>query len=1029
MQSRFRKTALAAALALSCLAFGARAQAGEVYRLDADLPVHPLEAYAEVLTDVPGTLEPADVLRAGAEDWTPLDSVALPYGPRYRGRHLPLGAEAHWVRLRLASDAPLAGWQVHLEDRLHHNIAWIRGNGRADIYALTGDSLLWHRITGADLPRGARDLAGPRALDRVRAEGLPAGDTVTLLARLEPNGFGFPAAFNASLRAPGYHDYHPLYSSRVLFNAFVFGVMAIMLVLHLALFAYLRDRMHGYLALWLAFATVTHAMTVGFEPADWLPFWHPNLRVALWLLVPSNMLFAFWLFGRAYVGTAAKYPRLDRAMWLIPATMFAVVLVQVVRVVAFDVPRPFTALPGLYAAIGLLALAGIAVAGLLAAKRDDLLARYFGVGALVASGFLVLGGLWAVRVVRVPFDPFAAGVLAQALVYSFGLAYRQQLRTRRARADELAAERARGEVARMRDLDEVKARFFANVSHEFRTPLTLITGPLDAAHRRAERERGEGLRTVPLDVAEFAGIRRNADRLRGLVDQLLELSRLQGGELYLRLRRGGLVGFVRARVLAFESLAESRGITLHASFPPERAGGFYDADKLETLVNNLLGNAVKYTPERGSVTVTCAHEGDYVVLEVSDTGPGIPAEALDRIFERFYRAGGTEAEGSGIGLALTKELVDLYGGTVAVRSELGRGTTFRLRLPVTLAALPEGVVAEDPSDDAAAVPSVLAEAQAANGTPAGGARDELDQAAMGREHGVLAQAVTEGAGLATRREPALSEVERAKTNGAPGAPSDSGKARATVLVVEDSDELRDFVAGILAPRYRVLAARDGEQGLRLATEHVPDLVVSDVMMPGRDGYAVCHALKANPKTSHVPVILLTAKADRASTLAGLTQGADDYLTKPFDPDELLLRVRNLLEARERLWAHFRGLDLTLVPEVDAQSAEERFVGEVAAAIRERLGDETLGVEDLARRVGFSRSQLTRKLRALTGKTPSRLIAEMRLHEARRLLRRGAGNVSEVAYRVGYANLSYFAKSFRELHGELPSAVRRGVEEV
>ena len=220
----------------------------------------------------------------------------------------------------------------------------------------------------------------------------------------------------------------------------------------------------------------------------------------------------------------------------------------------------------------------------------------------------------------------------------------------------------------------------------------------------------------------------------------------------------------------------------------------------------------------------------------------------------------------------------------------------------------------------------------------------------------------------------------------------------------------------------MLEATDGEAGERMALEHVPDLVVSDVMMPKKDGFALCHALKNNPKTNHVPVILLTAKADRQSTLSGLNQGADDYLAKPFDPKELRLRIRNLLEGRERIWQHFQSLDLTLLPDVDDRSVEDRFLQQVIGCIKNRLADEALSVDQLAREVGYSRSQLTRKVKALTGKTPNKLISEMRLHEARRLLRKRAGSVSEIAYSVGFSNLSYFAKSFRSEFGSLPSEV-------
>jgi len=954
------------------------AQAGQVYRVNPGMPVQPLDAYTELLADTSGSLT-FKVARE-KKSWAPLQEAVQPYGPKYTGGHLGLEASAYFTRLRIRAESLLTGWQLHFEDRLHHNIAWIRGNGRVEVRAYVGDELLWTRITGADVRADERDVPGRRTLDRIRMDGLPPGETVTLIARLEPNGFDFPAFSNASLRSPEQLDYHPLYSRAVLFNAVVLGATAIMFFAHLLLFAYLRERVYGWLALWLLFAALTHGMTVGIEPAGWLPFHHSHLRVALWIIIPSNMLFSFWLFGRAYVGTAKKYPWLDRAMLAIPVVMAVVTIVQVVRVAVFDVPRPFTALPGLYASIGVLAVCGLVLAGILATRRGDALARYFGVGALIASGFLILAGLWAQRLVVLGFDPFAAGTLAQVVVYSFGLAYRQQIRVRAAHASEIAGERARGEVERMRELDVIKARFFANVSHEFRTPLSLVLGPLDRAKKRAQRQFGEEANTVPLQADEYGIIHGNARRLVTLVDQLLDLSRLEHGNVFLQLHRGDLVPFLKRLIASFESLTEREGISLSAHFPEDCPTAFYDEDKLTKIISNLISNAVKYTPPQGAVSVVVQCEASHFTIEVSDTGSGIDEAEIGRIFERFYRVSGTETAGTGIGLALTKELVDLHSGTIGVQSSVGQGTTFRVRLPHTLAQLPDGVTA---------------------------APDE-PQALAG-----------ENEGNSTKPYPSTTRLN--------GAAVKNSVPEHTILVVEDNTELREFIGELLADDYRVLGAVDGKQGERMAIEHLPDLVVSDVMMPGQDGYSLCHALKTNAKTSHVPVILLTARTDQHSTLEGLTQGADDYLTKPFNADELLLRIRNLLERRDRLWTHFQSLDLTLLPEVDARSLDDQFVHAVARTITEHLGDAKLSVEMLARKVGYSRSQLTRKLRAVTGKTPNALIMDMRLHEAQRQLERGQGSVSEIGYRVGFSNMSYFAKRYREAFGIAPSQVEVAVE--
>ena len=925
----------------------------DVYRIDPAYPVHPFRNFLEVLPDAGRELSVSRLAGDTTLSWQPYSSLSARLDPGQR----------YHARIKVVSREALADWQLHWEDGMYRDIAWVRGNGSAEAWAFADGELLWHRTTGAD--QFTRDLGGPQVLDRVRFT-LPANRTVVLYLTVSGNAFGMMPNLNLTLRAPEYVHHQPMYPDGPLYNAFNFGLTSIIFLYHLLLFVFLRERVYGWFALWLLLCAITQGMTIGLEPTRWLLPLSAHARFLGWLVIPHAMLFTFWLFGRSFTESRSRYPWLDRAMLCLPVGMLLQIAVEVGYVVLFDPPISLTGFAFHYPLILLYALTGCAIAlGLI--WKPDPLARLFGAGALAGSLLIAIGSLWAMRIVRVPIDPFGTAVLVQIMIYSVGLAYRRSLNRKREREAELTALRDRSEIARMRDLEDVKARFFANVSHEFRTPLTLISGPLEQAYdRMTGNERDGG--AISLTSRDYSILRSSVDRLRKLVDQLLALSQLESGKVFLKLRKGGVVSFIRRQVLAFVSLAEQGNVSLDTCFPDENRDAFYDADKLETIVVNLVANAIKYAPGRGRVSVKLAMEEAYITLEVTDNGPGIPPDQLDHIFERFYRVDGTGVEGSGIGLALTKELVDVYGGTISVSSAVGKGTTFRLRLPCALTTLPPGVLA----DDAARIPEMRP------------ALPDLSDRTDKREF--------------------------------------AGDGDAVVLVVEDSPELRDFIAAVLSPHYQVLEATDGEAGERMALEHVPDLVVSDVMMPKKDGFALCHALKNNPKTNHVPVILLTAKADRQSTLSGLNQGADDYLAKPFDPKELRLRIRNLLEGRERIWQHFQSLDLTLLPDVDDRSVEDRFLQQVIGCIKNRLADEALSVDQLAREVGYSRSQLTRKVKALTGKTPNKLISEMRLHEARRLLRKRAGSVSEIAYSVGFSNLSYFAKSFRSEFGSLPSEV-------
>ena len=511
------------------------------------------------------------------------------------------------------------------------------------------------------------------------------------------------------------------------------------------------------------------------------------------------------------------------------------------------------------------------------------------------------------------------------------------------------------------------ASFFSNVSHEFRTPLALIQGPLQQAEKQSD---GLKDKSVQLSEKAFAVIKKNTVRLQMLVNQLLDLSKIESGNLHLKLSRGGLLQFLRTHVFSFESMAERKNISLNTHFSGESNEAYYDRDKLEKILNNLLSNAFKYTPPGGAVSVNVNVTDRYLSVEISDTGNGMHKKEIDRIFDRFYRVEGTEAKGSGIGLALTKELVGMHNGQINVHSEKGRGTTFKVRLPVTLQDLPDAIHLNKE-------PLPTPEAEAAE---------------------LLPEAKENGAAIPLQ---AHEEV---------------------VLLVEDNHDLQGFIAEILAPHYKILTANDGAQGERMAFEHIPDLVISDVMMPKKDGYELCSALKNNTKTSHIPIMLLTAKAGQSNKMAGLTQGADAYLTKPFDADELLLRTKNLIAARKKIWEHFKSLDLSALLDLNLSSVDDKFLQKVIKIIHDNIDNELLSVEDIASKVGFSRAQLHRKLKALINKSTGQLVNDIRLNRAKAMLTKKVGSVSEVAYSVGYTNLSYFTKSFKEKFGVLPSKV-------
>ena len=529
------------------------------------------------------------------------------------------------------------------------------------------------------------------------------------------------------------------------------------------------------------------------------------------------------------------------------------------------------------------------------------------------------------------------------------------------------------ELEQLRELDRMKSRFFADISHEFRTPLTLILGPV-----------GQMLDEVktPELAKPLRLIKRNAQYLLQLISQLLDLSKAEAGKTRLHASRGDLAHALHVMLMPFVELAERRGTTLTftSRLQPAAAGGpemYFDPDLLQKILNNLVANALKFTRAGGTIGVEVRAGADgFAEIAVSDTGVGIPRTEMGRVFERFYQVpGGRTSEGIGIGLALVKELVDLHHGEVQVESAEGKGTTFTVRLPTGASHLRADEIVEN-------------------------SRSVGDQPPA-------------------QPEVALLDVERAEGAIGGGDTADHADDETSVLIVEDHAEVRTFLRDHLQRHYRVLEAQSGSEGLEAALSVLPDLVISDVVMDGMDGFELCCALKTHEKTCHIPVILLTAKTTRDDRLHGLETGADCYLTKPFDALELLVQVRNLIDQRRQLRERFSAPVVLKPSEMAVTPMDEVFLTKVLTAVQSHLQDPTFDVERLGREVGLSRSQLHRKLRALTNQPPTLLIRSIRLQRAAELLAHKTGSVAEVAYFVGFNSQAYFAKCFREQFGCSP----------
>lgn len=598
-----------------------------------------------------------------------------------------------------------------------------------------------------------------------------------------------------------------------------------------------------------------------------------------------------------------------------------------------------------------------------------------------------------------------AGLCALGLLGIGVVAYRIRIRTLKSRqrmlnalvderTQQLQAEKETvlAQADALRSLDNAKTRVFANISHEFRTPLTLTLGPLDDLR--------DGLYgALPGPVSEQVEMaRRNASRVLDLVNQLLDVARLEAGQVQLQARPVDIEAFVEAAVQAFMPLAEQNAITLSVQpLTTDASAGpavWAHPEQLQTILSNVLSNALKFTPEGGNVRVTVARGADDVRVTIRDNGPGISATDLPHVFDRFYRTETDSAHGpagSGVGLALTKELVDLHRGTLMVESEEGFGSQFTLML-----RRGHDHLRPDEMIDGGTPPDLLPEEAPA----------------------VLFSGMdTRRAEDSDVRSPSRAEPSPADPTGAAAEAAD----RTTVLLVEDSAEVRTYIRLHLAKEYRVLEAVNGRDGLEQARTHLPDLVLSDLMMPEMDGLELCQALKETRATDFIPVILLTARAEMYDRIDALQEGVDDYMTKPFDVDELKARISNLIRSRRQLRERFRDAPVSLhAEEVEASSVDRTFLELVRATIEAHLADEDFTVDQLAGAVGISRVHLYRRLQQTLGESPSALIRTFRLERAAQLLAQQAGSVSEVAYGVGFKSVSHFSRVFRKQYGHVPS---------
>ena len=752
-------------------------------------------------------------------------------------------------------------------------------------------------------------------------------------------------------------------------DGITFGIMFGLALYNLFLFISLRDRTYFWYSIYILFFALSFATLFANTPSTWAQFFFPDFPFFAFYLkkiADPIIWIAYANFVRNFLATKERHPRWDKALKISIALIILQFLINLTGIYHFTgIQRTsLTWLTPVFIGVTLAIISYIK--GYVRAKFFILGQLFLFVGLTIT--FIFYAGMDIIYFLpetaffnyfRSPSSTFVFGAI-EAIVFSFALADKYNQLQKDITAVKIEKEKEKSEALRLQELDTFKTRFYSNITHEFRTPLTVIDGLASELENNPTKA----------SKKDLSLIRKNSKQLLALVNQMLDLSKMQTGKVTVDLQQDDLIVFIKYLVEANSSFANLQKVGLQFYSEEQELWTDFDAKKLEQILNNLISNAVKFTPEYGKVLVvakkTSWNNDPMFELLVKDNGVGISSEQLPYIFDRFYQANPLHArQGSGIGLALVKELVTILEGTINVESELGKGTEVRLRFPIRNNA------------------PLLAKTNNYTFEP-----------------------------LVYQEIPTNSEYTNVN-NDLP-----------ILLIIEDNIDVTYYLTTCLQDDYQIISSRNGKEGVEKALEVLPDIIITDVMMPEMDGFEVCKIVKEDERSSHIPIIMLTAKATSEDRLIGLTQGADAYLVKPFEKAELIIRLNNLLETRRKLQKKYSNMLISKQPVETIKNKEDSFIGKVEKTILSHLQDEDFSIHVLAHHMHLSRSQLYRKIKALTGMSTAIYIRHIRLHQAKELLDSTELSISEIAYEVGFKSPVYFSQSFKEVFGQSPDATRK-----
>lgn len=802
---------------------------------------------------------------------------------------------------------------------------------------------------------------------------LPPGKNTTLFFKMKCDRVSMAPEFDIELSSLT-HFYDELKSDKQ-WNGLYVGFILLIFIYNLFLFFLAKDRAYIYYSLYLFWLTIFTVYNTG-DLADWLTeilFPQQPQKITYFKLSVYFTIASYLAFLRHFLSLSKVSPKWDRIFIGLSYAALVVLLTDFFILKYFR----FNYTIADFATVGFTLLfltSTVAYLCTLTKSQDN--KKYFIIGGFLA---MAVGTLFTIynRFYSVDFStlPFRIGIVIEVIIFSLGLAYRQREAERQKQETRFELEKniifqkqKEKEAAKLEELAEAKNKFYTDIAHEFRTPLTVILGMANQLDKEADNLPISKNEKLQLEEGHHL-IRRNGEQLLRQINQLLDLAKLDSGNLTVNLKNGDIVPFLNHLTQSFASVAKAKQITL--SFHPDQSELIldFDEDKIRHIINNLLSNALKFTAAQGEIRLEAngisQHEKQWLELTVSDTGMGIKKEDLPHIFDRYFQADQESSGGTGIGLSLVKDLVELLGGKISVTSQTDKGSVFTVRLPI------ENKTVNTPISTPSPLAKALEKTTAPNGT------------------------------------------------------SPEETSLPTLLIIEDNQDVAVLVERMLKGDYSTLWAENGSVGIDMALEKIPDLILCDVMMPEKNGLEVCETLKTDERTSHIPIVLLTAKTAEADKLAGLKVGADAYLTKPFNQEELFIRLQKLHELRQALQERYSIIfrEEGKSPK-QLRSVDGIFINKLVKATEKKIDDQTFGVVQLCRIAGMSNTQLNRKLKALIGSTPSRFIRQIRLRKAKELLENPDLNISEIAYQVGFNDPNYFTRLFSEEYGNPPSGTRK-----